>query len=51
MNAEALCFEDSSFDIVISRNLTWNLPDPDKAYAEWTRILKSGGLLLNYDAN
>ena len=51
MNAEALTFEDDSFDVVISRNLTWNLPHPDAAYAEWVRVLKSGGLLLNFDAN
>ena len=51
MNAEALTFEDASFDIVISRNLTWNLPNPDAAYAEWARVLKPGGLLLNFDAN
>ena len=51
MNAEALMFEDASFDVVISRNLTWNLPHPDAAYAEWARVLKPGGLLLNFDAN
>ena len=51
MNAEALKFEDASFDVVISRNLTWNLPRPDWAYAEWVRVLKPGGLLLNFDAN
>ena len=51
MNAEALAFPDESFDVVISRNLTWNLPHPDRAYAEWTRVLKPGGLLLNFDAN
>lgn len=51
MNAEALSFPDASFDAVISRNLTWNLPHPDQAYAEWARVLKPGGLLLNFDAN
>ena len=51
MNAEALKFEDAAFDAVISRNLTWNLPHPDAAYAEWARVLKPGGLLLNFDAN
>ena len=51
MNAEALDFADASFDVVVSRNLTWNLPHPDRAYAEWTRVLKPGGLLLNFDAN
>ena len=51
MNAEALSFADERFDVVISRNLTWNLPHPDKAYSEWARVLKKGGLLLNFDAN
>ena len=50
-SAEALDFEDEAFDVVLSRSLTWNLPHPDKAYAEWTRVLKPGGLLLNFDAN
>ena len=51
MNAEQLSFEDHSFDVVISRNLTWNLPHPEEAYREWCRILKNGGLLLNFDSN
>ena len=51
MNAEALRFADGSFDAVITRNLTWNLPHPQRAYAEWARVLKKGGLLLNFDAN
>lgn len=51
MNAEALAFEDGSFDVVLSRNVTWNLPHPETAYGEWTRVLRPGGLLLNFDAN
>ena len=51
MNAESPDFPDGSFDVVVSRNLTWNLPHPDRAYAEWVRVLKPGGLLLNFDAN
>ena len=51
MNAQELAFEDDAFDVVISRNLTWNLPDPETAYKEWSRVLKPGGLLLNFDAN
>ena len=51
MLAEALSFAPERFDAVISRNLTWNLPHPDRAYAEWTRVLKKGGVLLNFDAN
>lgn len=51
MDAEKLGFADASFDVVVSRNLTWNLPHPERAYAEWARILKPNGLLLNFDAN
>lgn len=51
MNAEELTFPDESFDIIVTRNLTWNLPHPQKAYGEWCRVLKPGGLLLNFDAN
>lgn len=50
MDAENLELEANTFDVVIARNVTWNLPLPDKAYAEWLRVLKSGGILLNYDA-
>ena len=31
MNAEALSFADESFDVMVSRNLTWNLPHPERA--------------------
>ena len=51
MDAEKLEFEDSSFDVVISRNLTWTLPHAEEAYQEWKRVLKPGGILLNFDAN
>ncbi|MBR4702488.1 MAG: class I SAM-dependent methyltransferase [Oscillospiraceae bacterium] len=51
MNAEALTFADASFDAVVSRNLTWDLPHPETAYREWRRVLRPGGLLLNFDAN
>jgi ubiquinone/menaquinone biosynthesis C-methylase UbiE len=49
MDAEKLNFPSAHFDVVLSRNLTWNLPHPAAAYAEWLRVLKPGGLLLNYD--
>ncbi len=51
MDAEHLSFADNSFDVVISRNLTWTLPEAAQAYKEWTRVLKPGGVLLNFDAN
>ena len=50
MDAEHPDFPDGYFDAVISRNLTWTLPHPDEAYKEWHRVLKPGGVLLNYDA-
>ena len=50
-NAERTDFADESFDILVCRNLTWNLPDPDLAYKEWHRILKKEGMLLVFDAN
>lgn len=51
MDAENLEFADEAFDMVISRNLTWTLPDAERAYSEWLRVLKKGGCLLNFDAN
>ncbi|MCD8011421.1 MAG: class I SAM-dependent methyltransferase [Lachnospiraceae bacterium] len=51
MNAEELRFPDESFDVLLSRNLTWNLPHPETACREWYRVLKRNGLLLNFDAN
>ena len=51
MDAQNLEFEDDMFDVVISRNLTWNLKNPERAYKEWCRVLKPGGKLLNFDAN
>lgn len=49
-DAEKLDFADGTFDVVISRNLTWTLPHPITAYGEWYRVLKKGGILLNFDA-
>ena len=51
MDAQSLSYDDESFDVVISRNLTWTLPNPEKAYQEWFRVLRPGGVLLNFDAN
>lgn len=51
MDAEQLDFPDESFDAVVSRNLTWTLPHAEQAYKEWGRVLRDGGVLLNFDAN
>ena len=50
-DAQATPFEPESFDAVVTRNLTWTLPDPAKAYREWFRLLRPGGVLLNFDAD
>lgn len=51
MDAQNLEFESEEFDLIVTRNLTWVLEDPEKAYKEWYRVLKNGGKLLNFDAN
>lgn len=50
-NAQELSFADNSFDVLVTRNLTWTLPDVMAAYREWQRVLKPGGLLLNFDSD
>lgn len=50
MNALELDFADASFDFVVSRNLTWTLPNLEQAYKEWLRVLKPGGQIVNFDA-
>ena len=51
MNAQELDFDPESFDVIIMRNVTWNLEEPEKAYKSWLRALKPAGQLLIYDAN
>ena len=49
-DAENVAFDDETFDVVITRNLTWTLPHPIDAYKDWYRVLKKGGVLINFDA-
>ncbi|MBR4474702.1 MAG: class I SAM-dependent methyltransferase [Oscillospiraceae bacterium] len=51
MDAEQPDFPTAFFDAVVTRNLTWTLPHLEKAYREWYRILKPGGVLVNFDAD
>lgn len=50
-DAQTLPFAGETFDVVLSRNLTWNLPDAVAAYREWYRVLRLGGILINFDAD
>ena len=50
-DAQDLDVDNDSFDVIVTRNVTWNLPDPAKAYKEWYRVLKEGGVLYNFDAD
>lgn len=51
MDAQNLDFEDGIFDLVISRNVLWNLEQPEQAYKEWLRVLKPNGTVMNFDGN
>jgi len=48
-DAEHLEFEDNTFDVIVSRNLLWTLPNPDNAIAEWRRVMKPGARLVVSD--
>lgn len=41
-DAEELPFPDNTFDAVVARHVIWALPNPEKAYSEWKRVLRPG---------
>lgn len=51
MDAEEPDFAPETFDVIVSRNLTWTLPHLDSAYCAWHSLLKPGGILINFDAD
>ena len=51
MDAHNLEFDEGQFDLIVTRNLTWNLKDPEKAYKSWYKVLRKGGKMINFDAN
>ena len=51
MDAQHLTFDDESFDLVITRNVMWCLEQPEQAYREWLRVLRTGGRIVNFDGN
>jgi ubiquinone/menaquinone biosynthesis C-methylase UbiE len=44
-NAMHLSDEDAHYDLVLARHVIWTIPDPDKAVAEWKRVLRRSGRL------
>lgn len=51
MDAENPKFEKERFDVIVTRNVTWTLPNLEKAYKNWYPLLKKGGVLINFDAD
>ncbi len=45
-----LPFKDQSFDLIVSRDVTWTLTSPEKQLRNWADKLKKGGSLLYFDA-
>jgi len=45
-DAEALPFEDGTFDVVTNRIVIWSLPNPGVAVREWARVLAPGGRIF-----
>ena len=45
-DAAELPFEDESFDLVLGHAVLHHLPDLDRCFAEFTRVLKPGGTLF-----
>ena len=51
MDAEKPEFPPETFDVIVTRNLTWVLPHMAEAYQAWHKLLKPGGILINFDAD
>lgn len=49
--AHAVDLPNESLDLIVSRNVTWLLPNPLEAYQEWYRLLKPTGKVVVFDAN
>lgn len=51
MDAENPSLPVSSFDVIVTRNLTWTLPHLPQAYQSWHSLLRPGGILVNFDGD
>jgi len=50
-DAELVPEPDAAFDVLVNRNVLWTLPRPEKALADWKRVLKPGGLVVVIDGD
>lgn len=50
-DGEALLFEDASFDLVHSKDSLHHMTSPERALAEYRRVLRPGGTALIVEAN
>lgn len=51
MDAHNLEFDGESFDLIVSRDVLWNLDDPARVYDEMFRVLRPGGKITVFDGN
>lgn len=49
MNSQDITFEDSSYDMIVSRYVVWAMEYPERTYENWLRILKPGGRIVVFD--
>lgn len=45
-----LPFEEETFDLIISRDVTWALTEPERQLKCWASLLKQDGVMLYFDA-
>ncbi len=51
---DAVCLpdeEEETYDAIISRDVVWNLYDPEKALKRWKELLKPGGKVIYFDGD
>lgn len=47
---DTLPFKDETFDVILSRDVTWTLLEPEKQLMNWASKLKKGGRMLYFDS-
>ncbi|KUE73752.1 hypothetical protein AUQ37_07615 [Candidatus Methanomethylophilus sp. 1R26] len=46
-DAQDLDFPEGTFDLIVSRKVTWHFTEPRKAYASWMKALRPGGTMMS----